>query len=243
MIWMLAQILDRVQLPKFCGFGLGSHRTQEVERIYNRWCCNVLQTCDQVSFGHLRCHALLTSNNNISSGYGHLGRDQSLSHTHCFLPSIPETFSICSEFFPQKDCSFLFCHQNQLLRASLIVYLFAFILCSISLVLEASGIESVKNCMLWVSRRHHCHAKKKVQPASWRKPDTQTGNCQTMVKPDFEIWFGHMESHCSLACCAGKGSKPREVIRCRLGLGWKGLGSRAGASRRDLVLSWWSTNV
>ena len=48
--------------------------------------------------------------------------------------------------------------------------------------------------MLWVSRRHHCHTKKKVQQASWRKPDTETGNCQTMVKADFEIWFGHMEN-------------------------------------------------
>ena len=48
--------------------------------------------------------------------------------------------------------------------------------------------------MLWVSRRHHCQAKKKVQPASWRKPDSQTGNGQKMVKPDFEIWFGHMGS-------------------------------------------------
>ena len=181
MIWMLAQISDRAQLPKFCGFGLGSHRTQEVERIYNRWCCNVLQTCDQVSFGHLRCHALLTSNNNISSGYGHLGRDQSLSHTHTLHPSI-DSWNIfdLQRIFSTKGLQFSFLSPESITKkaswASLIVYLFAafaFILCSISLVLEASGIESVKNCMLWVSRRHHCHAKKKVQPASWRKPDTQ----------------------------------------------------------------------
>ena len=91
---------------------------------------------------------------------------------------------------------------------------------------------------------------KRRQKCSQRPDASRTLRLETVkqwsnqiLKFGLDTWKVIGDPLCSLACCAGKGSKPREVIRCRLGLGRKGLGSRAGASRRDLVLSWWSTNV